>query len=161
MITTALVLVGLAVVFAAFLRLSGKIDDLLPAEPMTVADFETLTLPGSPNTYLVCPDGVCAATPDRVSPTFSLPPATLIDRLIEMAPRDGATEIERIDDMSVEMVVRTPIVRWPDRVSVRAYTADGAASVVAIYSRSKYGSSDLGANKARVDRWLEKLEPAD
>lgn len=156
-LVSIMALLALLVLGFAALHVSGMLDRLLPAEPLAQADFETLTKPASPNSYLVCPDDGCSAEPDRRSPRFDLPPAKLIDRLIEIARADGATEIERTDDLAVEIVVRTPLVRWPDRVSARAFASDAAGSVIAVFSRSKYGSSDLGANKARVERWLERL----
>lgn len=160
-LVSIMALIALLVLTFAALHVSGMLDRLLPAEPLSQAGFETLTKPASPNSYLVCPDDGCSAEPDRRSPRFDAAPAKLIDRLIEIARADGATEIERTDDLAVEMVVRTPIVRWPDRVSARAFASDGASdragSTIAVFSRSKYGRSDLGANKARVDRWLERL----
>lgn len=159
-LTALSILAGLLVIALASARLSGQWDALLPAEPIAATDFETLTPKPTPNTYLVCPEGVCAATPDRLSPRVPLPPAKAVDRLIEIARQHGATQIERVDDLAAEMVVRTPLLRWPDRVSVRAYAAEGAGSELALYSRSKYGRSDLGANRERVEGWLRALEEA-
>lgn len=150
----ALILVGLVLV----VRFSGLWDSLLPAGPVSEVNFTTLTPPGSPNTYLVCPEGVCAgATPDAVSPETQLAPAQLIDRIIAIAEADGANQVERFGVDAVEMVIRTPVMRWPDRVSVRAYPADAGGSTFALYSRSIFGESDLGANRKRVERWLSKL----
>ena len=153
----ALILVGLLLV----VRFSGLWDSLLPAGPISEVDFATLSPPGSPNTYLVCPEGVCAgATPDAVSPQTQLPPAQLIERIVAIAEADGAAQVERIGTDAVEMVVRTPLMRWPDRVSVRAYPlASAYGSTFALYSRSKYGESDMGANKKRVERWIAQLKP--
>jgi uncharacterized protein (DUF1499 family) len=124
---------------------------------MAETDFATLVPQDSPNTYLICPEGVCtAATPDAVSPSTPLPPAQLIDRIVAIAEADGASEMVRSGADEVELVVRTPIMRWPDRVSVGAYPADDG-STFALYSRSIYGESDLGANRARVERWLSQL----
>ncbi len=51
-------------------------------------------------------------------------------------------------------VVRTPIMRYPDTVDVLVLPAEGGGSTAAIYSRSQIGRSDLGANLARIRRWL-------
>jgi uncharacterized protein (DUF1499 family) len=34
---------------------------------------------------------------------------------------------------------------------------EAALSTLAIYSRSQYGYYDFGANKRRVEKWLEQL----
>lgn len=150
----ALLMVGLALV----IRFSGLWDSLLPAGPVSEVNFATLTPPGSPNSYLICPQGVCAAaTPDAISPEIQLAPAQLIERILAIAEADGATLIDRRDPNAVEMVVRTPLMRWPDRISARAYPGPGGGSTVALYSRSIYGESDLGANKTRVERWLSRM----
>lgn len=152
----ALLMVGLALV----IRFSGLWDSLLPAGPVLEQNFTTLTPPGSPNSYLICPEGVCAAaTPDAASPEIQLAPAQLIDRIETIAQADGATLMDRIDANAVEMVVRTPLMRWPDRISVRAYPGPDGGSTFALYSRSIYGESDLGANQKRVERWLSQLSP--
>ena len=46
-------------------------------------------------------------------------------------------------------------MRYPDTVDVLVLPAEGGRSTVAIYSRSQIGRSDLGANLARIRRWLE------
>ena len=148
-----LILVGLVLV----IRFSGLWDSLLPAGPVSEVDFATVRPPGSPNTYLVCPEGVCAATPDAVSPQTQLRPSQLIDVIIAIAEADGAAQVERFGTDAVEMVVRTPVMRWPDRVSVRAYPGPDGGSTFALYSRSIYGESDMGANQKRVERWLSQL----
>ena len=54
-------------------------------------------------------------------------------------------------------VVRTPLIGYPDYVSVRMTpAADGTR--VTLFSRSRFGKSDLGANKARVQRVFEALK---
>ncbi|MEL6267324.1 MAG: DUF1499 domain-containing protein, partial [Pseudomonadota bacterium] len=49
----------------------------------------------------------------------------------------------------VTYVQTSRIVGFPDYVSAR--TVEGG---IAVWSRSRYGYSDLGVNRARVEDWL-------
>jgi hypothetical protein len=59
----------------------------------------------------------------------------------------------------VTYVQRSALWGFPDYVSVRAAPEDGGARLL-VWSRSRYGHSDLGVNAARVDRWLAALGAA-
>jgi uncharacterized protein (DUF1499 family) len=56
-------------------------------------------------------------------------------------------------------VQRSRFWGFPDYVSVRAVDLGDGSSALAIFSRSRYGASDLGVNRARVDAWLARLPP--
>ncbi len=122
-------------------------------------EFETLTRRTSPNDALACPSGLCAATVDIVTPTFMMPAQALRDafvraiaseqRLVRVASNDA-----RLQDRYVQ---RTPLLGYPDTIVVRFVDLGGGRSSLALYSRSKLGRSDLGANKARLERWLALL----
>lgn len=57
----------------------------------------------------------------------------------------------------VSIVVRTPLYGFPDYISVRL-SDDGAGSTrVAMFSRSRFGKFDFGANKARVETVFSEL----
>lgn len=58
----------------------------------------------------------------------------------------------------VTYVARSRVFGFPDAVSLRL-SDEGVATRVEVFSRSVYGRSDLGANRARVDRWLAPLVP--
>jgi len=60
----------------------------------------------------------------------------------------------------VTVVVRTPLYGYPDYVSVRIAEAGTGTSDVTLFSRSRFGKLDLGANKARVERVLSELRAA-
>jgi hypothetical protein len=51
----------------------------------------------------------------------------------------------------------TPRAHFPDTVTVRFLPVGSAQSTLAIYSRSHYGRSDLGANEKRIKGWLGLL----
>lgn len=123
-------------------------------------DFATLTRPKSPNTYLVAPEGLCrATTPDQIAPVFAVSPDSLRDaflRLMRGLPRvsDGPANM---DPLAYDFIETTPLMRFKDDISVRFLPAAGGGATLALYSRSRVGYSDLGANKARVERYLSML----
>ena len=47
--------------------------------------------------------------------------------------------------------------RFPDLIAVQFMDEKGGTSTLAIYSRSVYGHSDLGVNKARTMGWIRDL----
>jgi uncharacterized protein (DUF1499 family) len=122
-------------------------------------DFATLRLHERPNQYLVCPPGVCAALAHRQSPVATLPVEKLEAKWEALVARTpGATMLSADKNLrQFDVVARTPRLRFPDLVTVRFIALDGERSTVAVYSRSVYGRSDFGANRARVDAWLAEL----
>ncbi|NYZ11266.1 DUF1499 domain-containing protein [Azospirillum sp. RWY-5-1] len=124
-------------------------------EPVFPAAFVS---PGSPNWWLVCPPGLCAAA-SAESPVFAVPADRLRAEVERMLVRDGA-RIEGGDARRIAAEVRTPLLRFPDLVSVEVRPLDGERSTLAILSRSVYGHSDLGTNRRRVTAWLDTLRRA-
>ena len=62
------------------------------------------------------------------------------------------------DSGFVTLVVRTPLYGYPDYVSVRVVEASAEMSRVTIFSRSRFGKIDFGANKKRVETILTALK---
>lgn len=114
--------------------------------------------PRSPNWWLVCPSGRCAAA-SAESPVFAIPADRLRAEVERTLVRDGA-RIDGGDDRRIAAEVRTPLLRFPDLVSVEILPLDGNRSTLAILSRSVYGHSDLGTNRRRVAAWLDTLRRA-
>ncbi len=122
-------------------------------------DFTTLTRPSSPNTCLAAPPDLCgAATPDREPPVFPVAPGGLFEALKALAGERRDWRELRTDDsaLALSFVAVTPLLRFKDDVDVRALPAEGRATI-AVYSRSRLGYSDLGANARRVDQLLSVL----
>jgi len=121
-------------------------------------NFQELERRDSPNDYLVCPEGYCkSATPDRVSPVYSMPVKDLkarVEALLSKAPR---TEIISKGDTQFVAEQRSLIFRFPDTIDIEVVAVGPDRSTVAVYSRSRYGRYDLGANGRRVEEWLEAL----
>lgn len=149
---TCLVLVALKGRKGALATLFG------PIERKTV-DFKSLQLTNPANQYLVCPEGYCAARAQAVAPKFSVPAERLQEAWFEMIAEQPATTVLTRDEPARQFDIETltPLVGFPDTVTVRFIELGDGLSSLAIYSRSHYGRSDLGANKKRMDRWLEQL----
>lgn len=134
---------------------------LFPVGEIAPTDFATLVLAETPNQYLVCPPGVCRATAQAHSPVFEVP----VERLREawetlVAAEPRLSRIGARDDRQFDYVQRTLRFRFPDIVTVRFVALSPSRSTLALYSRSIYGQSDFGANRARVETWLGKLRAA-
>lgn len=156
---------GLLAVMAAYVALAavqGRKEALalvfgpIGREPV---DFAALKLKDSPNQYLVCPEGYCAAEAHAVSPSFPVTVAELQDAWFDVVSTQPATKIVARDEAARQFDIETltPLVGFPDTVTVRFLETPEGGSTLAIYSRSHYGRSDLGANQKRIVAWLEQL----
>ena len=115
------------------------------------ADPEITERTGRPNDFLVAPGG--DAEPVR----FDEGVQALMLRLDAMAAERGATRIAGTPQEGwATYVERTPLAGFPDAVSVKA-VPDGNGARLMLYSRSRFGHSDMGANEARVAEWLAAL----
>lgn len=131
------------------------------ADPMP--DFATLVLHEKPNQYLALPpDFASAAVPHGESPVFDLPVAELERRALDairLQPRVTAIA-SALAQRQYAFVQRSALMRFPDTVTVRFVDLGGDRSSLALYSRSKVGHSDLGANAARARAWLKAIAAA-
>ncbi|MDH3229661.1 MAG: DUF1499 domain-containing protein [Alphaproteobacteria bacterium] len=131
------------------------------AEPMP--DFATLVLHEKPNQYLALPPGFAsAARPHGESPVFDLPVAELERRALDAIraqPRVTAVASDPARRQHA-FVQRSALMRFPDTVTVRFVDVGDGRSSLALYSRSKVGYSDLGANRARAGAWLQAIAAA-
>lgn len=134
-------------------------------------DFSRLRLHRRKNNqYLVAPRGHTADAPHRVSPVFDRPVEALASDFRRHAlaqPRVRLLEVS-VDGRRLELVQRSRIFRFPDRISVEFLPLEDERSTLAIYSRAKYGSTDFGVNRKRIDAWLAAIgapesesQPAD
>ena len=51
---------------------------------------------------------------------------------------------------------RSRFIGFPDYVTVKAVALERGAALI-VYSRSRYGRSDFGVNRTRVEAWLAAL----
>lgn len=59
--------------------------------------------------------------------------------------------------MTASFVARTKLMRFKDDIDVEIIPLSDNRSSFIIYSRSRIGYSDMGANRKRVDQWLKVL----
>lgn len=112
-------------------------------------DPEEAVPTGRPNQWLLAPgaDGEPIVT--------DAAPAEALARLEAAALAEGG--VERLagspEEGLVTWVQRSRLVGYPDAITARA-VPEGEGSRVTILSRSRYGHSDMGVNRARVERWV-------
>lgn len=117
--------------------------------------------PETPNSFRVLAPGATPAPEEMVSPVYAVPPAELMQAFDRMALAQPRTErlAGTPDGQSfVTYVQRTPLVAYPDYVSVRAVPVGEGQSALVILSRSRFGKSDLGVNRARITQWIAALD---
>ncbi|MEO1103299.1 MAG: DUF1499 domain-containing protein [Pseudomonadota bacterium] len=141
----ALVIAVVAVALLVAIRTLPSDPAEWHADPLAAQD------PGEGGVLLVPPDApVFAVQPEELAKAFD-GVATAAPRTKRLAgsPEEGFTTY----------IVRSEWMGFPDYVSVRTLPADGG-STVAVFSRLRFGSSDLGVNTARLDDWLAALKSA-
>lgn len=129
-------------------------------------DFKTFKRSPKPNNFLVAPDGMCAsAEPDLVSPHFSGTAASLFQTLLDDANAQSRWTIIASDPehLRIKLIAQTALLRFKDDIDIAVLplstATDGAENScqIAIYSRSRVGYSDLGANRKRVMGLFSRL----
>ena len=123
------------------------------------AEFAEFELTDKPNQFLMCPPGFCDANPHAESPVFDVSVEQLRERWREVVAIQPRIELlaEDEDSHQFDYVQRSARFRFPDIITVRFVSVSPSRSTLAIYSRSIYGRSDFGVNRARIDTWLKTL----
>ena len=121
-------------------------------------DFVTLDRPKTPNTYLLAPEGACGAAADGPAPVFDAGPDQVFAAAEAVARgMDRVSEIETdAGTRALSFTQRTKLMRFKDDVDV-AVVPHGTGAALMIYSRSRIGHSDLGANEKRVGVFTEAV----
>ncbi|BAN03997.1 DUF1499 domain-containing protein [Ilumatobacter coccineus] len=153
LLVVAIVLAVIVVVIVGAMIGVRRADDVVAewhADPLTAAK------PSTPNSYRVAPLSAPAGA-DVEAPVFSVPVGDLAAAFDAVALGDGRVEVlaGSAADGHVTYVQRSALFAFPDYVSVRFLDAEHGGSTLAVFSRSRFGQSDLGVNKKRVLRWLE------
>lgn len=123
-------------------------------------NFKTLKRPPKPNTCLAAPETHClAAEPDFAAPEFALTPRGLFSKLSELvaAERSWSKVESDADALRLKFVATTGLMRFKDDIDIEIIPVDESRATLAIYSRSRVGYSDLGTNRKRVTKLIERV----
>jgi len=160
MVVTSVIAAIAAVLGGAFVLLGPeRIWSLFGPADLGAVLFESLRRSPSPNDALACPPDLCPAKIDIMPPDFSVTPAVLREAFARAILPERRLTLVGIDDrMSTDRYVqRSDKMRFPDTIVVRFLERPGGRSTIALYSRSQLGHSDMGVNRKRIERWLERL----
>lgn len=124
-------------------------------------DIAALVRPASPNAALAAPEGFRPA-PDLVTPICAVAPQRLYAVLKQVGAAQPRTSLDIAFDEALQAhyVVRSAALGFPDLMWVQALPAADGGSRIVLWSRSVLGRYDLGANRARVRRWLSAVDAA-
>ena len=123
-------------------------------------DFQTLTRPKSPNTYLLAPAGFAdQAGPDAAGPVFDCSPENLFSQVEALVAMRKDWQLKALDAQTgrISFIAVSKLFKFKDDIDVAILPVDGQ-STLAIYSASRVGYSDLGANAKRVKEILASLK---
>lgn len=139
--------IGGALATMAWVRLAPHDPARWHLDPRMVAR------PTTPNFHLLrMGDG------DGAAPIYDMQPAALAARFDEVARADGARLIAgRVEDLHMTYLTRSRLMGFPDYTSVRIEPAGDGAMLTA-FARARFGHSDMGANRARLEGWVAALQ---
>jgi uncharacterized protein (DUF1499 family) len=116
---------------------------------------------GRANAWWVMTDGLGVENPDGRAPTYAMSAADLAHSVDDFILSQPSTSIlaGSPDLLWSTYVQRSRFMRFPDYIIVRTVDLSDGVSGIAVWSRSRYGYSDLGVNRGRVEKLLAALQP--
>lgn len=147
--------------FAALLALALGACVTAPAPPPGPwLNFATLAPGKSSNSALACAPDLCPqATISRPEFSFDASAERVAAALLTLEP-SAQFQNEASGDIRARYVAVTRLMRFRDDVDVLIRPVSAERSHMAVYSRSRIGRSDLGANAARIDALEARLRVA-
>lgn len=119
-------------------------------------DPGTAPRPSTPNAYLLRDRDGDGPAPVLPAPLAEV--AMTLESMLAQAPRTFRLAGSAAQG-HVAYVQRSRLMGFPDAVSIRL-SPEGNGTRIEIFSRSRFGHSDAGVNRARVTRWMEQLRTA-
>ena len=123
-------------------------------------DFAEVKRSASGNDALACPpEFLCSARVDLMIAPVAMSAAALAAKVKELPNVEPRSVMVGENDAEFRYVLvqRSALFNLPDTINIAIQPLDATHAALAIYSRSRYGKSDLGVNMKRVQRWLDLL----
>ena len=144
----------LALIAAIAIRRAGDDSAVWHLDPLTS------TGTGNPNWYrLVPPDADVDRDPKRdgEAPVYTQSSSEVAAAFDEFVRAEANVEVlaGSTADGFVTYVQRSTLFGFPDYMSVKFIDRPDGGSTIAIFSRARYGRSDLDVNEKRVTRWVD------
>ncbi|MEM9715170.1 MAG: DUF1499 domain-containing protein [Pseudomonadota bacterium] len=118
-------------------------------------DPDSVKKTAKPNQYLLSAsadaDGAAVVLPDRPEDVLKN-----INDFLQTAGQIAKILAASEDGLFVSFIVRTPVMRYPDILSIKL-TPEGGGTRLAVYSRSRFGIRDFSVNETRVKAMLAHL----
>lgn len=152
-------------IFLVFLNVAGvgfmfyKVSSV--DHPPEVWHVDPLSAPqtAKPHSYRVAPPALTEEFVDLSAPVYTANPTLMAKAFDDFVLRQSKTlrVAGSPEEGWMTYVQRSERLNFPDYISVKFIDLNGGKSTVAIFSRSRFGHSDMGVNKARVNAWLATL----
>lgn len=122
-------------------------------------DPTTAARTGKPNDFLIATEGLTNAAPDAPGPAAAISSTELLFLFDAVVRNTSRVEVigGGIDEGMVTYVQTSQIFGFPDYISVKSIELEDGMSGLVIWSRSRIGYSDMGANRTRVTSWISQL----
>ena len=144
-----LVLIGLMVAFAVYVRLAPSVPAAWHVDPAAATD------PGAKGVLLI-PDAAGGG-----APVYDLPMEDIMaafDRFAMAQPRVTRL-VGSVAEGRITYIARSRLWGFPDYITVEALPLGADRSTLAILSRLRFGGSDTGVNARRMAAWLAAFDP--
>jgi uncharacterized protein (DUF1499 family) len=145
-----LIFVLVVVGFLAYVRMAPSNPEVWHADPFKASKFRKR------NVFIQRPNEGKYPSPEFDMDAVSL--AKAFDDIVLATP--GVELLAGApDDLFVTYIARTKTIKYPDYISIKYIDLGDGRSTFAVFSRSRFGSSDLGVNRQRFQHWLTQLNP--
>eukprot|EP00244_Chara_vulgaris_P005936 TRINITY_DN22769_c0_g1_i5.p1 TRINITY_DN22769_c0_g1~~TRINITY_DN22769_c0_g1_i5.p1 ORF type:complete len:192 (+),score=22.59 TRINITY_DN22769_c0_g1_i5:171-746(+) len=139
-----------------------SVGECVWSRAMAGLSIKGLTLKCTPNQYLVAPAGYAKSDPHDQPPRFDKPAghvAATWKRVVSTQPRTTLVA-EEDGGLKQHHTQKSFLFRFVDDIHSEFIPLDDNQSTLAIYSASRVGYGDMGANAKRIKSWLAGLKSA-
>jgi hypothetical protein len=132
---------------------------LISCSKPPTTNFQSIQLPSYPNYYLVCPEKFCNVLPNAYSPVFPASAEDLFNAFNQVvATQPTVRFVNSIPEQGQFFLEERPIFfNLPSDIMVQFVALSDTTSTLVVYSRSRYGFYDFGANRRLVTNWFVQL----